>query len=101
MRGILDSDGMKTLILLMILFVVIMSNSALNDVQSLLSDATEKSQRPLIESLKAARSDLKRARTVIAGCFNGGTLMLKDGNLYHYAECHDYQVKSALVMERP
>ena len=96
-----ESIGWHLFALLMFLFLTITLISGLFVSIKVINDAHQKELKPLKMALTYARKDARILRNTIVRCFNGDTLLLKDGNLYHYAECGNYTVKTLYFSERP
>ena len=98
--NLLESDGMKTLIILIFLFFALMGVGTADYAWSLVDEAREKEMKPLRMALEWARIDSKRTKSVLLACLNGRQIMLKDGNLIHFANCDPYKVREAFFVER-
>ena len=96
-----ESEGWRTAALFTFLFLSIICVSNADYAWSLVDEASQKELRPLRISLDYARKDANRTRSVLLACLNGRQIALKDGYLWHMANCEDYKVREIFVGERP
>ena len=97
---ILECDGINTLFITILFPFVLAAVGTFDSIDALIIDANEKEMRPLRVALEYARQDARTTRSVLVACLNGDTIVLRDGLLWHYADCQDYKIKTVFVGER-
>jgi len=101
MKHLLESDGMKTLVIFLILFLCVMAVGTVDYADQLVIEAQKKQNRPLLVRLKELEELNNDLTTAMVACLNGGRIALKDRYLTHAAECTAYKFRAAYVVEKP